>query len=52
MQDEAYVIGHCPLVQNIRERFDKPNLRFPECIIDARVLDDFKLVYEILKYFD
>ena len=51
IQDEAHVLEFCPLVQDIRDNYNIP-CKFPECIIRAKTRDDFKMIHEIMQYFE
>ena len=52
VQDEEHVMQYCPLVQHIRVKYGKQSLVFPECLSQAKSLDDFKVINDILVFFE
>ena len=52
IQDEPHVNQLCPLVQHIREACGKHNMTFPASISQAKELNDFKVLYDILMFFE
>ena len=51
VQNEAHVLQECGLTNNLREQLGR-DVVFPDFIIDANCLDDFKFVYDVLKCYE
>ena len=51
VQDEAHVLSHCYLTQNIRNSYGTI-VAYPDVLQDAKIIADFKFIYDVMKLYE